>query len=342
MQIAWQGMTGDLEPTTPPSSMHIVDYYNIKAFRELGWDVHVGRAPHLPTISFFHQGWPVMGKPSFHYCCTSSTAVMPKSCMAAERGHDAVFVLNNAMLENYRKVGLRAFFWPHGVDPELQRFVTDDKYDGFTIVNVAQGSFSPKRSIKGISWLVDAVLSLPGVSLLQIGCGWEPNSEIPTSQGNVKISDLPKRIKFLGILPFEDTQQIIAKSHLMVLPSVGEGMPLPVLEAMNLGVPVLCTDLPFTYDFPVSEVIHRIPSQPFVDVEYLHKESFSPRDLADYDIPPTLFRPQGIDVCIEDAIRDIDAWAKECKEYANLLASEASWTAMAKRFAVPIIEGIVH
>lgn len=42
----------------------------------------------------------------------------------------------------------------------------------------------------------------------------------------------------------EDVRPLLAESHVLVLPSYGEGMPRSVLEAMAMGRPVIATDVP--------------------------------------------------------------------------------------------------
>lgn len=339
-KICWNGMTGEKDPFRFPSSMHIVDYYNIRALREEGWDVVVGERRNMPTIGFYHQTWAPCGRPSFHYCCTSSTTTLPKSGLEAEKGHAAVFVLNNAMVDNFNKMGVRAHYWPHGVDPDVcEQFGNLNKFDEPTVISVAQGQFGPERSIKGLTWLVDTVLQLEGVNLIQVGAPWKPSDVLPLSDGDRKLEDLPDRIMFKGVLPYERTQALIGRSHALVTPSVGEGCPLPVLEAMNLGVPVVSTDLPYTHDWPFAGVIRRVPSESFVDVNYLHDQPFSPHNLNDYDIEPELYRPDldRLTIVVRDMLKDTD-WQEKCRKYRSYMHEHATWKMNLMNFALPIIE----
>jgi len=52
---------------------------------------------------------------------------------------------------------------------------------------------------------------------------------------------LQSRIHFTGTLPREQVFEILAHSRMMVLPTLYEGFPYSLLEAMSLGVPVITT-----------------------------------------------------------------------------------------------------
>lgn len=53
---------------------------------------------------------------------------------------------------------------------------------------------------------------------------------------------IPGGINWLGILPPEEALQEIADADVVVLPSRDEAFPLVILEAISLGVPIICSD----------------------------------------------------------------------------------------------------
>lgn len=53
---------------------------------------------------------------------------------------------------------------------------------------------------------------------------------------------LTKRVHFLGFIPEEKLAAVWCSSEFLIFPSLYEGFGIPVLEAMSIGKPVLCSD----------------------------------------------------------------------------------------------------
>lgn len=71
----------------------------------------------------------------------------------------------------------------------------------------------------------------------------------PQIEEEVRKLDLTEYVKFLGYLPEEDIPVLLAGATLAVVPTLYEAGSFPLIEAMNLGVPVICastTSLPST------------------------------------------------------------------------------------------------
>jgi glycosyltransferase involved in cell wall biosynthesis len=95
---------------------------------------------------------------------------------------------------------------------------------------------------KGVRMLVPTLREVlrrhPSAVLLQAGDG-PLRDEIAHGARN---AGLDRHLRLLG--PREDVAELLAISDLLVFPSLGEGMPLVVLEAMAAGVPVAAFALP--------------------------------------------------------------------------------------------------
>lgn len=124
--------------------------------------------------------------------------------------------------------------------PEIDKSELRDKSELKAELNINQGEFvlgtiSNFYETKGHVYLIDALKRLydEGYSFVTVFAGEGPKLQ--------EMKELSKdyNIKFLGYR--EDNYDIINLLDLFVLPSIKEGMPYVILEAMGLGKPVLCT-----------------------------------------------------------------------------------------------------
>lgn len=101
------------------------------------------------------------------------------------------------------------------------------------------GAVEPK---KNVGRLIEAFLSLEGDTPLVLvgGKGWQSESELRLlDQGPERTAALSRRVRRLEHLPRGLLLQLIRSARAVVFPSIYEGFGLPVLEAMQLGTPVL-------------------------------------------------------------------------------------------------------
>lgn len=95
------------------------------------------------------------------------------------------------------------------------------------------------EKVKGIEYLIDAFnkanKEFPDFKLILVGKGGEKkNYELRIT--NYELGD---RIKFTGELPLEEVQDIMKNCYCLILPSLSEGLPRVLMEAMALGKPVI-------------------------------------------------------------------------------------------------------
>jgi L-malate glycosyltransferase len=102
-------------------------------------------------------------------------------------------------------------------------------------VAVAIGRLTPE---KGYPYLLSALTSIPPHQRpLTLVVGYGPDrAELESS---VLASGLEKDVKFLGLR--RDVPELLAAADLFVLPSLWEGLPLVLLEAMAAGLPAIVT-----------------------------------------------------------------------------------------------------
>lgn len=104
---------------------------------------------------------------------------------------------------------------------------------------------------KGIEYLIKSVPSVTAgihleeeVVLVIVGAG----DYLSSAKTLVKELKLEKSVIFLGRVSFTELLQAYRSADLFVLPSLSEGLPTSILEAMYFGLPVVSTDIPGVRD----------------------------------------------------------------------------------------------
>ena len=106
------------------------------------------------------------------------------------------------------------------------------------------------RPVKGVSVLVDAwsrVVAATNARLTIAGDGWERDALVK----KVQDAGLGESIEFLGEV--SDVSGVLAKTDIYVQPSLQEGLPNAVLEAMGMGLPIVATRVSGNEDIVVNE-----------------------------------------------------------------------------------------
>jgi glycosyltransferase involved in cell wall biosynthesis len=93
------------------------------------------------------------------------------------------------------------------------------------------------RIRKGVEVLLEALRSLPGARLLVAGDG-EHRASLERRAAEL---DLGSAVRFLGRCDAGRVRGLLRGARALVVPSIYEGMPLVVLEAMEAGVPVIAS-----------------------------------------------------------------------------------------------------
>ncbi len=120
------------------------------------------------------------------------------------------------------------------------RLFTPGKKPGTPPVNII---YAGKLSnAKGLPWMMKALSRLRDIpwelDMIGSGSGDEKKRIIEMAEA------LGERIRFRGLLPQRELAEIMKASHLFLLPSLFEGLPLVVLEALAAGCRIVVTKLP--------------------------------------------------------------------------------------------------
>lgn len=102
---------------------------------------------------------------------------------------------------------------------------------------VAVGRLAPQ---KNLSFLLEVVAELPHIQLAIAGEGPD-RASLHAQALRLGIAD---RVHFLGTLPRERVNALIARATLFAMPSLFEGMSNALLEALAIGTPIIASDVP--------------------------------------------------------------------------------------------------
>jgi glycosyltransferase involved in cell wall biosynthesis len=130
---------------------------------------------------------------------------------------------------------------PNGVDLDLFK-PSSKKIEGLI---TWIGRLVPE---KGLIYLLramrDVIREVPNARLLVIGDGISRNKLMSLSRQ----FGLADNVEFLGAIGRMEVAKILSRASVFAFPSLREGLPLSVLEAMSCGVPVVGSDIPGVND----------------------------------------------------------------------------------------------
>lgn len=112
---------------------------------------------------------------------------------------------------------------------------------------LAVGRLTPE---KGLQYLVEAANRLPQVTQVVIAGASDHDD---TYRRLLEQVDTGHKVVFTGFTTGEDLRQLYSHARALVLPSVNEGFPMVMLEAMAYGLPIVCSDIPGTRQVELPE-----------------------------------------------------------------------------------------
>lgn len=147
--------------------------------------------------------------------------------------------ISTALTERAKKLGaLRTMTIPNGIDFGHLNLIPRGLKNPHRVVTVAR--LSPE---KGLPFLIDAMKlvrhSVEDAELFIVG-GGALEAELKSFTTKRSLQDV---VHFLGAKPNAEAMAEVAKSAVFVLPSLGEGLGIVLLEAQALGVPVIGTNV---------------------------------------------------------------------------------------------------
>ena len=144
----------------------------------------------------------------------------------------------------------KSIYIPNGIDP-VTRSEDDSFLQRFGILKgeylLAVGRLTPE---KGLQYLVEAANRLPQVTQVVIAGASDHDDSYRKLLDQL---DKGHKVIFTGFTTGEDLNQLYSHARAFVLPSVNEGFPMVLLEAMAHGLPIVCSDIPGTRQVDLPE-----------------------------------------------------------------------------------------
>jgi len=225
--------------------------YYIKSFfiiREINPDI-----VHVQTIflalsgllvkKFLHKPYIVYGRGSDVYFSWRFKNLISKPIL---KNADAVIALTGDMKREIRGICNRdVFIIPNGID--LERFENLSKEDLRNKLEIKEENIilfvGTLRLVKGVRYLIEAMKTITDKNknsrLFIVGDG----EERKYLEDLVRNLSLEKCVTFIGKVPNDEIPKYMAASDVFVLPSLSEGFPVTVVEAMASGLPIVATTI---------------------------------------------------------------------------------------------------
>lgn len=140
--------------------------------------------------------------------------------------------------------------------------------DSFVVLGVGQ-----IQTRKGVLDFVDVAKKMPDVTF--VWCGGFSFGHITDGYEELKkvYENPPSNVKFLGIVPRDRMNLMFNMADLLFMPSYNELFPMAILEAVNIGIPLLLRDLDLYKDILFYKYLYGNNVEEFVSsIDSLRKD----------------------------------------------------------------------
>ena len=157
--------------------------------------------------------------------------------------------------------------------------------DSFVVLGVGQ-----IQTRKGVLDFVSVAKSLPDITF--VWCGGFSFGKITDGYDELKqvYENPPSNLKLLGIVPRDKMNDMFNMADLLFMPSYNELFPMAILEAVNIGIPLLLRDLDLYEDILFKKYLSGNNNDEFVlcikklssDLKFYQKYSKLSDEISDY------------------------------------------------------------
>lgn len=160
---------------------------------------------------------------------------------------DGTIALSKNDKRIFEKLGAKkVYVVPNGFDisrfaslPDKTAFKNRYNLSGKIILNISRLAVSKgqKYLIKAFSQIIP---DFPDLKLVIIGEDWGEMKNLKLLVKNLRLED---KVLLPGLVSAQDVLEAFSASEIFVLPSLAEGLPTVILEAMASGLPIVATDV---------------------------------------------------------------------------------------------------
>lgn len=165
--------------------------------------------------------------------------------------YDLCLCLGNSWVDKFEVLTKRNWKVLFNPVPELNLVRTPHATCNFTFM----GELSLRKGVIDLLYAIAKTKS-DNIHLFVAGSG-----DLASLKDLTKKLEITDRVEFLGWVNKEKKLELLAKTDVVVLPSYAEGLPMSILEAMSLGLPVITTPVGAVED-AVTHNVHGLLVEP--------------------------------------------------------------------------------
>lgn len=168
--------------------------------------------------------------------------ILPRRLRAAACVITVSGAARDDIVREYGVAGDRVAVIPNGVDARFFGMPKQRQSRTRAHTLLFPGSPIPRKNIDAVLLAMAGADAGSAIAMASLDISGATAHEFPTVVSRIQQLGLRDRVHWLGHLPDAEMPAVIARSSVVVYPSLAEGFGLPVLEAFAAGVPVVSSN----------------------------------------------------------------------------------------------------